>query len=249
MCTVRILDRHTLILVDSLAADINLMLIDVRAGRPVVDNARCDYATSAAVLCDLESQGRIAVSGKGRFARTRTVRVLSMRPVGEPVTDSAVRNLVGRPRTIREIMYRYGYLWRQSAYAAMAADEILRFEPRRIWSLSFTERWKIVNAEAYDKLCGDVARVLLDEAEPNSHLTTLIALLHQVSAVARLFPDNRKDARRRAADIAQRLWAGDALRKALDQRRRAMVMLNPHNLALPAPQKPQPGIRPGAEIP
>ncbi|MCW4354159.1 GPP34 family phosphoprotein [Hoyosella sp. YIM 151337] len=216
---------------ESLAAEINLMLIDAKSGRPVVDNARCDFVTSAAVLRDLEAQRRIVVAAKGRLARSWTVRVASMRPVGDPVNDAALRNLVGRPRTIREIMYRYGYLWRRAACNQLSHLGIVRYEPRRVSRLAFSERWRIVDPTAYGQLRAAVERAVLDEQSPDDRITALVALLHHAGALTRLFSDSKKEAKRRAADFAQRDWASDALRKALDARRRTMVMLNPQTVS------------------
>lgn len=213
---------------ESLAAEINLMLIDAKSGRPIVDSARCDFVTSAAVLRDLEAQRRIVVAAKGRLARSWTVRVASMRPVGDPVNDAALRNLVGRPRTIREIMYRYGYLWRRAAYSQLSHVGIVRYEPRRVTRLTFSERWRIVDPAAYGQLRVAVERAVLDDHLPDDRTT---ALLHHAGALTRLFSDSKKEAKRRAADIAQRDWASDALRKALDARRRTMVMLNPQTVS------------------
>nr|WP_260152269.1 GPP34 family phosphoprotein [Hoyosella altamirensis] len=223
-----------------MAVDLNLLLLDPRKGRPLVDNARCDFATSAAVLRQLEEQGRISVKARGRFARTWTIRVTDMTPIGDPVTDTALRNLGGRPKTVREAMFRYGQLWRQTAYAVLAERGVIQYERRKYFRLTLSDRWKVTDINEHERLRTALSDAVLNGGNPDTHWTALIALLYQVNVVPVLFPEKRKEAKRRAADIAHYDWASEALRKALEVRRRAMVVLTPHMFSVSTTRKPRP---------
>ncbi|PRX47287.1 Golgi phosphoprotein 3 GPP34 [Prauserella shujinwangii] len=209
-----------------IAEDLLLLLFDDESGKPAEGVRNLGYSLAGALLIELAMQGRVDVSdGTGEEKAGRLV-VLDETPTGTPVLDDALGGLAGlagrKPKDVIGPLARDDL--RGRLLDGLADRGVLRREEGRILGLFPTTRWPAEDSGHEAAVRDGLRRVLVDGERPDERMGALIALLVGMGVVRRVVdgPDP-KAVERRAKEIAEGNWAGDAMRRAVDEMTAAVM--------------------------
>jgi Golgi phosphoprotein 3 (GPP34) len=208
-----------------LAEDLLLLLLDDATGRPLLDATRLDRALAGALLLDLALAERVgAPPAAQRFGRDR-IAVLDGRPTGDPLLDDALARLgSSRPPGAARAVERLVKGTRPALLARVAAAGLVREERRAVLGIFPSVRWPAANPECEVEVRRALHEALVEGRPPDTRTAALVSLLAAVDAVPKVVsaPDRRALARR-AREIAEGEWAGDAVRRAVRAVQSALI--------------------------
>lgn len=204
-----------------LAEDLLLLLTDDDTGKHTVDATRLDLALAGAVLLELAERGAVEVAGPGRDVRPGRLVVRDGLPTGSAVLDGALAVLSSRPPAKpKDVLGRLQKGLRQRLLADLAAAGVLRAEQGRVLGVFPTVRWPADERAHESAVRQGLHDVLVTGRAPTAREASLVGLLVAVDAVpAALGPTSagRRELRERARQVAQGGFAGEAVRKALEE--------------------------------
>ncbi|KHL18304.1 Golgi phosphoprotein 3 GPP34 [Mumia flava] len=209
-----------------IAEDLLLLAYDDESGKAQSDAYHLDYRLAGALLIELALDGRVDVvredgpvvaeSGGTRVKAGRVV-VVDAAPTGSAVLDDALVRVAEKPRKPKDLISPLGKGLRDRLLADLAERGVLRREELRVRGIFPTTRWPAEDSSHEVRVREECVAVLLDGAEPSPRTAALISVAGEGS-VAHLVPrDQRKAAKARAEEIAESSWAGDAVKKAVDE--------------------------------
>jgi hypothetical protein len=204
-----------------LRTELFLIAHDDETGECLVNQSRLERVLAAAVLLDLRLAERIEVGVRldargGRVVReSGRVSALGREPVGDPVTDSALRMLWqhGGTMTVSEVI---GRLTATGMYERVRADLIASGMVHRVtyrkWGLFRRERYKAIHRSYAVRIrtrIRNLADTYWQEREqgryPQARIAGLAALATLAGLARRLFPQDvsTNHVRHRLAQITE----------------------------------------------
>ena len=199
-----------------LAEDLLLLLLDDERGSAVVDSTALDYALAGALLFDLALAGRIDVAGEGEAVKKGRLVALDRDSLGDPLLDRALSRIATEQRKPESWVpklakgLRKDLLRRVEDSGDVTAREstmLLGMVRRRRHPQAATAREEALRVEL---------RAALDGSTPSPRAGALLALLGAVDAVHKAVPGaDKKQSRKRAKQISEGMWAGDAVAAAV----------------------------------
>ncbi|HEX6076915.1 MAG TPA: GPP34 family phosphoprotein [Micromonosporaceae bacterium] len=204
-----------------LRTELFLIAHDDDTGQCHVDRTRLERVLAAAVPLDLLRAARVDVGVRfdprgGRVVREpERVAALGREPVGDPVTDSALRMLWrnGGTMTVREFI---GRLTDTGMYERVRADLIASGMVHRVtyrkWGLFRRERYKVIHKSYAVRIrtrIRELADTYWQDRErgryPQSRIAGLAVLVTLVGLARRLFPQDvsTNHVRHRLAQITE----------------------------------------------
>ncbi|GAB7189640.1 hypothetical protein NUM3379_03460 [Kineococcus sp. NUM-3379] len=205
----------------TLAEELYLLLLDPATGRSRADGQRLELVLAGAVLLELAARGHLEVAAGGLAGvRAERLVVTGEGPVGEPVLDTALRQLRARPgqRPVAALN-RLKRALRGQVLERLAERGEVEVERGTVLGFVPVTRVRAVQPQHVESLHADVASALLGAAAPGRRAVALVALVHSVGLVAKLYASrtglSRRELVRRAGELAAGDWAGAAVRRAL----------------------------------
>ncbi|KMS82266.1 GOLPH3/VPS74 family protein [Prauserella rugosa] len=203
-----------------IAEDLLLLAFDDTEGKPVSGIENLDQAVAGALLLELTLLGKVDVTGEADGGKAGRIVVRDATPVGNTELDAALAVLDGEQGAKP-----------QDAVARLAKDDpvdrllsgladrgVLRRESRKVLKLFPVTRWPAADSRHEEQLRAELHRVLDEGGEPDDRTAAVIALLVATKSVEHALPtDDPKATRKRAEQIAEGNWGGDAVRKAVDE--------------------------------
>lgn len=206
----------------TLAATYLLLLLDDDKGNLVIDKQRADAGLAAATLLDLVAQGYLTLDADGKPGK-QTLRVTGAQPADPDLAEvvrfvdgkkfgSAIEKLIGftsftkRAKSLRE-----------RELQRLVAAGVLGHEKARVLGLFPTDRYPAQDDAIERDVRARMEQVLAEGAAPDQQTGTLISLLNAVGALPKVFRNlDKGQLKRRGKEVSQGEWAGEQVRKALD---------------------------------
>ena len=208
-----------------IAEDLLLLLIDDVSGRLMLDRTRLDRVLAGAVLIELALGGRISPATPGESARAGTLVVRPAGPTGDAVLDAALTRLrSAAPTTPARAVEKLVKGIRETLLGRVVEAGFVREQHGTALGVFPTTRWPAIDLRHEAALRGELSAVLLQGQAPQRRSAALISLLVAVDAVPKVVATtDRRALVRRARQVADGDWAGDAVRKAVDAVNAAVI--------------------------
>jgi hypothetical protein len=206
-----------------LTAELLLLAFGDVDGRPLIDSTRLKAAVAGAAIVDLTLDGalRLTQPGDPEFRPGRLVR--TTRPVPDPLLaevarlshDRKPKDAVGRIGGANAWKDRAGSL-KQAVLDDLVSQGVLGRRHDKLLGLFPTTSWPLTDPYVEGELLGRVRATVVGGAEPDERTGALVALLHAVDLLPKLFPDQpKREVRARGKAIADADWGAEAVRKAV----------------------------------
>lgn len=207
------------------AEDLLLLFYDDESGKALFDGTKVGYALAGAVLVELSMRGKVGVAGEGEPVRQGRIVVHDPGPTDDDVLDTALERLRdkqgGKPKNLLGGL-RKGL--RERLLERLAERGLLRRDERKVLGLFPSTRWPGADTAHKARVLEQLRAVLLAGAEPDQRTAALVSLLFAVDGVAKVVPsDDKRATKRRAKEISESAWAGEAVRKAVQEVNAAVV--------------------------
>jgi len=205
-----------------IAEDVLLLATDDATGKSTISALQLDPALAGAVLIELVVAGRVNLLGEGRQAK---VVVTDGTPLGDPVLDVALQSLIdkGPCKPVQAIRLLAKGL-RARLNDLLVQRGILRRESGKVLGLFPTTRWPARDSGPEQDVRALVVGVLLKGQEPDGRTAAVISVLTAADMLKTVVqrPDI-KAAKARGKDIGAGNWAGDSIRKVIQETQAAMT--------------------------
>ena len=205
-----------------IAEDVLLLATDDATGKATISALQLDPALAGAVLIELVVAGRVNLLGEGRQAK---VVVTDGTPLGDPVLDVALQSLIdkGPCKPVQAIRLLAKGL-RARLNDLLVQRGILRRESGKVLGLFPTTRWPARDSGPEQDVRALVVGVLLNGQEPDGRTAAVISVLTAADMLKTVVqrPDI-KAAKARGKDIGAGNWAGDSIRKVIQETQAAMT--------------------------
>lgn len=204
-----------------IAEDLLLLAFDDEKGKAADGVSNLGYALAGALLIDLAMRDRVDVTGEGdEGGKPGRLVVRDATPTGLQVLDDALSKVAkyeGR-KPKDAVSPLSGNQLELRLLTGLAERGVLRQEKGKVLGLFPTTRWPAEDSRHEERTRADLDRVLLHGEAPDERTGALIALLTGMGAVKHVIPSEDPDAlEARAKEIAEGNWAGDAMRKAVEE--------------------------------
>jgi hypothetical protein len=207
----------------SLTAELLLLALDDATGKPLVDATRLRAAVAGAAVVDLTLTGALRLTRPGDTQARPGRLVRTTQHVSDPRLDEVARVVDGRKP--KDAVGKVGgaTAWKDRAgnikdavLADLVAEGVLRHEPGKALGLFPTNAWPLARPEVEQEVRGRVRDAVVGGMQPDDRTAALVALLHAVDLLPRLFPDqSRREVRARGKALSEGDWGGEAVRKAV----------------------------------
>ena len=205
-----------------IAEDVLLLATDDATGKATISALQLDPALAGAVLIELVVAGRVNLLSEERQAK---VVVTDGTPLGDPVLDVALQSLIdkGPCKPVQAIRLLAKGL-RARLNDLLEQRGILRRESGKVLGLFPTTRWPARDSGPEQDVRALVVGVLLNGQEPDGRTAAVISVLTAADMLKTVVqrPDI-KAAKARGKDIGAGNWAGDSIRKVIQETQAAMT--------------------------
>ena len=209
-----------------IAEDLLLLLTYDESGKPIVDTTKLDLGLAGAVLIDLAERDRVEVAGPGETVREGRLYVRDRTPTGETVLDEVLSRVEDRgPKKPASLVPHLTKGLREALYERLAARGIVRAEEGRVLGIFPRRQWPATDSTHEDEMRRGLRDVLVAGREPTVHEAMLVSMLYAVEQVPKVLGDevDKREVRERAKSIAEGQFAGEAVRKAVEAVRAAVL--------------------------
>lgn len=205
-----------------LSAKYLLLVLDDAKGKFVIDSSTVDIGVAAATLLDLIAAGHLTIDADEKPGKQK-LRAVGSGPTDETLADacrkvdgrrfsSAVESLTGwsdfrnRAKTLR-----------QNELLRLVNAGILAEQEGKVLGLFSVERYPTRDERVEREIRGRLEQVLVGGADVDESTGSLIALLNATRALPKVFSHlDKGEVKRRGKEISEGNWAGDEVRKAID---------------------------------
>ena len=207
----------------SLTAEFLLLALGDQDGRPRVDSTRLKAAVAGAAIVDLTLEGALRLTEPGDAEHKPGRLVRTTRHVSDPLLAEVARlshgrkpkDAVGRIGGVNAWKDRAGSL-KDSVLNDLVAQGVLRREEGKVLGLFPRTSWPLADPTVEREVLDRVRSAVFGRVEPDERTGALVALLHSVDLLPRLFPDQpKRGLRARGTAIADGSWGAEAVRKAV----------------------------------
>ncbi|WP_199434978.1 GOLPH3/VPS74 family protein [Qaidamihabitans albus] len=209
-----------------IAEDLLLLVFDDESGKPIDGASNLEYSLAGALLIELAMLGRVDVTDGTEGDKPGRLVLRDATPTDRTALDEALEKLSTlEGRKAKDVIGPLaGDKLSQRLLAGLAERGILRREQGRILGLFPTTRWPAEDSEHEVGVRDALRRALVDGERPGERTVALIALLVGMGVVKRVVASSEpKETERRAKEIAEGNWAGDAMRRAVEEMTAAVM--------------------------
>ncbi|WP_033424770.1 GOLPH3/VPS74 family protein [Actinomadura flavalba] len=209
----------------TLAEEFLLLVLKDETGKPMVDGQKTAAGLAGAAVVELTMDGALRLSGegepgvkKGRLIVTGgTPRDRRLASLLEVVDGRKPKDAVSKVSGVSAWRNRSKDL-KEALLQDLAEQGLLVEEKGKALGLFPTTAWKQGDPGVEQEIVQRVRAAVVDGAEPDPRTAALIALLFAVDVLKKLYPDaDRKALKRRAKEISEAEWGGEAVRKAVQE--------------------------------
>ncbi len=175
-----------------------------------------DLAVAGAVLVELALAQRVNTDHKH-------LTVVDAAPTGDALLDQALARMAGdRPRSAKDWVTRLQKGTREQVLDRLVTAGLLRRQTNRVLGIFPVTRFPDAapgsSLSPEHELRRRLEAVVLHGQQPTDRTAALIALLHAGGLRAAAFPDApRRQTERRMKEVSEGSWAGEAVRKAVQE--------------------------------
>ncbi len=203
-----------------IAEDLLLLAYDDEKGKPVGVISHLEHSLAGALLVELALLDRVDVTEEGDERGPGRIVVKDSSATGLGPLDEALERLAElegkKPKDVLDPLTKGGLTTK--LLDGLAERGILRRENGKVLGLFPTTRWPAEDSRHEEGVKDQLRRVLVDGEYPDERTAVLIALLAHGTALRHVAGREHADvADRRAKEIAQGSWAGDSLRKSVEE--------------------------------
>ncbi len=203
-----------------IAEDLLLLAYDDEKGKPVGVISHLEHSLAGALLVELALLDRVDVTEEGDERGPGRIVVKDSSATGLGPLDEALERLAElegkKPKDVLDPLTKGGLTTK--LLDGLAERGILRRENGKVLGLFPTTRWPAEDSRHEEDLKAGLRRVLVDGERPDERMAALIALLATTVDVKHVVgKEHALQAARRAKEIAEGNWAGDALRRAAEE--------------------------------
>ncbi|WP_153396138.1 GOLPH3/VPS74 family protein [Ornithinicoccus halotolerans] len=204
-----------------IAEDLLVQLTDPSSGGLYGGKDKARLGLAGALLLELEGAGRLTVDQRGRLA------VVDPRPTGDVLLDQALATFAGRAgRKPKDALPKVAKGLDAAVYARLVARGVARREETTVLWI-FPQVRHAVDPAARGRTHAELVEVLLGRTAPGLRTGGLLALLHAVDVVPKVFRGAGslpgRELRARAKTISNGAWSSEAVRKAISDAEAAVV--------------------------
>ncbi|MFD9703034.1 GPP34 family phosphoprotein [Lentzea sp. NPDC059081] len=189
--------------------ELMLLFINQQTGKLHVDSTSAENALAGAVLVELVNSGRVAFEPDGK-----KLRVVDPTPLKNPLLQESVSR-IDKPMKPQKAVERLRKRVRDNVTAELEARGAVRVEQRKKLGIFPCRSYAITDERTNDEVHKSVGEVVRGYRGADARTGSLITLLHAANGVHRVFEGDKRELKKRAKDIADGNWAGDAVRKAI----------------------------------
>jgi hypothetical protein len=205
-----------------IAEDLVLLATDDATGKTTVSSMHLEPALAGAVLMELVVAGRVNIEGEGRHAM---VVITDRTPSGDPVLDAALQSLVEKaPLRPGSAIHRLTKGLRERLNGQLEERGLLRRESGKVLGVFPTTRWPAQDFGYEAEVRSHVVGVLRDGQEPDARAALIITVLTAADMLTTVVDkDDLKAAKARGTEIGEGNWAGDSVRKVIQEAQTALA--------------------------
>ena len=206
-----------------LTVEVLLLALGDVNGKPLIDSTSLKALVAGAAIVDLTFDGAMRLTEKddpefkpGRLVRTaQTVSEPRLAEVAELSHDRKPRDAVARIGGVSAWKDRAGGL-QEATLDDLVREGVLTHVQGRALGLFPTHAWPLARPEVEREILDRVRAAVVTGTEPDARTSALVALLHSVDLLPKLFPDQpKRELRARGKAIAEADWGAEAVRKAV----------------------------------
>jgi hypothetical protein len=205
-----------------IAEDLLLLATDDATGKITVSSMNLEPALAGAVVMELIVAGRVTIEGE---ARQSMVVVTDRTPLGDPVLDAALLSLIDKaPLKPGAAIQRLTKGLRDRLNGQLEEHGLLRREPGKVLGVFPTTRWPAQDSGYEAEVRSHVVGVLRDGLEPDARAALLITVLTAADLLTTVVEKgDLKTAKARGQQIGEGNWAGDSVRKVIQETQAALA--------------------------
>lgn len=199
----------------TLADDLYLLATDASTGRPLIDTTHLDLGLAGAVLLDLVLEQRLT-------PRDSRVAIVDPRPVGDPLLDRALSQIVAaKPHDPGHWVRRLAHGLHRVVKDRLVGLGVLCRDDHKVFGIVPIHRTHETDGRLHHELQDHLQNVVVLDHPPSRQTAALASLALAVGLDATLFPrSDHRAVRRRMAEVARECpegeWVADAVHRAVD---------------------------------
>ena len=206
-----------------LTVELLLLALGDDSGKPLIDSVKLKAAVAGAAIVDLTVEGTLRLTEEGdpefkagRLVRTtQTVADGRLTEVADLSHNRKPQDAVSRICGMSAWKDRAGGL-KDAVLDDLVAEGVLTHEEGKVLGLFPTNAWPLARPEVEREILDRVRAAVVKGTDPDSHTSALVALLHSVDLLPKLFPDQpKRELRARGKAVADADWGAEAVRKAV----------------------------------
>ncbi|MCX4587908.1 GPP34 family phosphoprotein [Streptomyces sp. NBC_01481] len=205
----------------TLGEEITLLSLDDDSG-VARERQACQWAVAGGIVLELVLSGRLSVD-RGRIA------VVDTASTGVRLLDDRLRMIdawaagKSKPPKVTEWLTKDHRKVLDATLESLRERGLVSQEERKLLGLFPVRRFPEADGTVERELRGRLEGLVLRHGEPDDRSAGLIALLHGAKLHRLAFPDlPRKEVSPRMREIAEGQWAGESVRKAIQDMQAAM---------------------------
>ena len=212
-----------------LAEDLLLLLTDDASGRLSAPVAPVDAGLGGANLVELTLRNKVGLSGERDQGKPGRLLVRDPSPAGDAVLDAALQIVLAHQGEKPSAVIRpLSKNLRPTLYRRLADRGVVRAEQGRILGVFPARRWPAQKASHEAEVRRLVVQALTRQAAPDTRTAVLIALVHAIGCEDKIIDPaqyglSKREFRARAQEIAEGVWASEAVRTAIQQMMAAVL--------------------------
>jgi len=205
-----------------IAEDLLLLAIDDATGKTTVSSIQLEPALAGAVLMELVVAGRVNIEGERRTAR---VIVIDGNESDDSVLEAALQSLREKdPMKPGNAIHLLTKGLRDRLNGQLAERGLLRRESGKVLGVFPTTRWPAQDSGYEAEVRGHVESVLLRGVDPDARAALIITVLTAADMLTTVVAKgDLKAAKARGKQIGDGNWAGDSVRKVIQEAQTALA--------------------------
>ncbi|MDI9897548.1 MULTISPECIES: GOLPH3/VPS74 family protein [Nocardiaceae] len=200
-----------------IAEDLLLLLLDDESGKPLADSTKLPRVLAGALVVELAMSGSLRITGLDEQVKKDHVVVS-----GEPPTESVLRRVfdlvatTSRPMKPQKVIEKSQKNLAKELAARLVSQGFVTEKQDKVLGLFPTTTWPARDTSREKVLRDALRSALVDGTTPEPHSAALISLISAVDLTHKVITDaDKKLLKKRAKEIAEGEWAGEAVRKAV----------------------------------
>ncbi|MBO0609249.1 GOLPH3/VPS74 family protein [Myceligenerans salitolerans] len=216
----------------TLAEQVLLLALDDESGRPLTDSTRLHAGLAGAVLLDLIRAGALELAEHDTDVRAGRLRRTGRNTPGDPLLAEILDRAHGKkPRdAVMAVDGSGGWVNRAGRLKErmlhdLAGRGLLREEHGTFLRIFPTTSWPAGEPGPEAEIVSRVRVAMTTPGAPDRPTAVLVGILNATQLLHRLIPEiPKKELKRRAQEVADQGWAGEAVDKAVEQAVMTAVM-------------------------